>query len=314
MVRCIDTHCHYNLEPLFSGQTSHFSLKTDDPILHANWQTHWQAASAKGVIGGIVVGADLESSKRAITINQQQARILPSVGIHPGVISEITAQFVTDNPHATADDVAGYLGEIFHVQMAVLADLATKPQVIAIGETGCDYFHFDEKTAFPDIQRHTQMAVFTEQIQLANTLGLPLIIHVRDRLATAYTDTLELIKKHFSFHTPFVLHCASGPLTYITAAVELGAFVGFDGNLTYKNNQDLLAILQAIPLDKVVAETDAPYLPPVPYRGKVCEPWMVTEVVNQLGKSATITSDQLLANTASLFGTPITTLLADQSS
>ncbi len=313
-MRCFDTHCHYNLEPLFSGQPSHFRIKPADPILTKNWQRHWETARQKGVLGGLVVGADLESSKRALKINTQEPHLLPTVGIHPGVVSEVVSHFLADQPEATGDELTEYLGEMFVAQIKILRSLAENSRVVAIGETGCDYFHFDTQTPFPDIQRAAQAQVFIAQIQLANELQLPLIIHVRDRMATAYTDALNLLKTHFAFISPFILHCVSGPIEYVKAAVALGGFIGFDGNLNYKNNHDLLALLEIAPIDRIVVETDAPYLPPIPYRGQVCEPWMVTEVAKHLLSVKNITEEQLLANTVALFGEPVKKLITDQSS
>lgn len=301
-MRCFDTHCHYNLEPLYSGEPSHFDLKPDSPLLQSHWSTHWQTAQEKGVRGGIVVGTDLTSSQKALAIHLKESQLLPSVGIHPGIITEAAIEFMQTYPEKTEIELETYLAEIFASQLLELKQLAQKPDVIAIGECGCDYFHFNDSTRYQSVVKKIQARVFADQIQIANEVDLPLIVHVRDKHTEAYSDVLALIKQTYAFKNSFVLHCASGPLTYIQQAITLGGYVGFDGNLTYKNNQDLLAILATTPVERVLLETDAPYLPPVPYRGQVCEPWMVIEVAKYLYQTKPITESQLLTNTKIFFG------------
>jgi Tat protein secretion system quality control protein TatD with DNase activity len=117
----IDTHCHYNLEPLYSGQADFFKIKSDDPILQKNWQTHWQKAQLLGVKQCIVVGPGLASSKKAIEIAQSTSNLYAAVGIHPERINKIK-------------DITEALQK--------LTKLVTQNKVVAIGETGLDYFIF----------------------------------------------------------------------------------------------------------------------------------------------------------------------------
>lgn len=267
----IDTHCHYNLEPIYG-----------------NWREQWSAAQQQGVTQTIVVGTDPESNARAVEIAAADANLFAALGLHPGYSDELLDQGTSFN--ITAD-------------LATLNTLAKTAHPIAIGETGLDYFHFNpaetEKNA---LKIKTQKEVFTAHIKLANELNLPLIVHVRDRGEAAYSETLELIKAHFAFQKPFILHCASGPLSYIQEAVALGAYVGFDGNLTYKKNQPLVDIFTITPPDRRLLETDAPFLPPEPYRGKPCDPWMITKTAEYVTTQLQADLAQIRTNTKTCLG------------
>lgn len=267
----IDTHCHYNLEPLYS-----------------NWPEHWQTAQKQGVTKTIVVGTEPKSSQWAVEIAATNPHLYASLGLHPGYYDHLIDQ-----------------GVVFDIEKDIteLKTLLTKPRVIAIGETGLDYFHFDPTTSEVNATKiKTQKQAFIAQIELANTTQLPLIVHVRDKGDAAYVETLELIKAHYAFHKPFILHCASGPLSYIQEAIALGAYLGFDGNLTYKKNQLLLDIFTLTPPDKRLLETDAPFLPPEPFRGKPCEPWMISKTAEYVQTKLQADLDQIYTNTQVCFG------------
>ena len=279
MVKVIDTHCHYNLEPLFSGKKSHFKLADDHPLLAMNWQDHWQKAQTKGVIGGVVAGADIDSSLRALAIAEKQPQLVAAIGIHPH--------------EAEKNSLADY--------QKFLTGLLPNEHIKAIGETGLDYFRLEKTTAAFAQTKQAQHALFELQIELAKQYSLPVIIHVRDDEETAYWETLAIIKKHHDPNLKFVLHCASGPKEYIKEASALGAYIGFDGNLSYKNTDDLKQILRLTPTDKILIETDAPYLPPQGYRGQVCEPWMVTEVATYISENFAINLDLIVENSRKFF-------------
>jgi TatD DNase family protein len=279
MVQVIDTHCHYNLEPLYSGQKSHFRLNDDEPILSMTWQQHWQNAQEKGVIGGVVVGANMESSLRAIEISSQQEKLVAAIGIHPH--------------EAETKSVVEY--EQF------LTGLLPNENIKAIGETGLDYFRLDKNTEDFKKTQQAQHALFELHIKIAKKYHLPLIVHVRDDQGLAYWETLEILKQHHSADLKFVLHCVSGPASYVQEALALGGYLGFDGNISYKNTDDLKKILKATPQDKILIETDAPYLPPQGYRGQICEPWMVTEVAKFITENFEVDLDQVLTNTKKFF-------------
>jgi TatD DNase family protein len=267
----IDTHCHYNLEPIYS-----------------QWQQHWSAAQKQGVTQTIVVGADPESNARAIEISTADPQLHAALGLHPGYYDALIDAGTTLD--TTSD-------------LRVLAELAKTAHPIAIGETGLDYFHFSPtETEKNDLKIKAQKEVFIAQIKLANELNLPLIIHVRDTVDAAYLETLNLIKTHYQFQKPFILHCASGPLSYIEEAIALGAYVGFDGNITYKKNQPLLDIFTMTPPERRLLETDAPFLPPVPYRGRPCDPWMISKTAEYVATQLQADLTQIEHNTQTCFG------------
>ncbi|MCC6711629.1 MAG: TatD family hydrolase [Candidatus Pacebacteria bacterium] len=279
MVQVIDTHCHYNMEPLYSGKKSHFRLNDDEPILSMTWQQHWHNAQQKEVGGGVVVGANMESSLKAVEIASLEPKLIAAIGIHPH--------------EAEAKPLAEY--EQF------LTKLLPNNNIKAIGETGLDYFRLNKNTSEFHQTKQAQHQLFALQIKLAKQQQLPLIIHVRDDQELAYWETLDILKQHHDADLKFVLHCVSGPTKYVEEALTLGAYLGFDGNISYKNTDDLKKILKATPQDKILIETDAPYLPPQGYRGQICEPWMVTEVAKFITENFEVDLDQVLTNTKKFF-------------
>jgi len=179
----IDTHCHYNLEPLYSGDPFCFKVKEDSQILQMNWKDHWRNAQEKGVNKSIIVGPGLASSLKAIEIANTDNNLYAAVGIHPERANKI-----------------------IDVEKAVLElkKLANNKSVVAIGEAGLDYFYLKTEDLNKIIEiKKRQKDLFISQIKLAQELNLPLILHVRDREELAYNETLDLIEKYWKFNITY---------------------------------------------------------------------------------------------------------------
>lgn len=281
----IDTHCHYNLEPLYSGDPFCFDVKEGDKVLQMKWQDHLQNAQENGVNKSIIVGPGLKSSQKAIEIAATDENLFASVGIHPE-----RANKIIDIDQA----------------MLELEKLATNKEVVAIGETGLDYFYLktDEENEI-EIIKLRQKDLFIGQIKLANKLNLPLILHVRDHSDGAYFETLDLIEKYWQFENALIFHCVSGPIPYIEKALALkNSYFGFDGNITFKKSdsiREIFAIVQKADSKKILLETDAPYLAPEPHRGKICEPKMITETASYLEKNLSASLAEIYQNSLDAF-------------
>ena len=251
----IDTHCHYNLEPLYES-----------------WQKHWKKAQENDIVGSVVVGTSAETSKRSIEISESQPGLFAAVGVHPSEISQLN--------------------------LGAIKELAKSDKVVAIGEIGLDYFRLkksDRET------RNQQRIGFRTQLELAVELNLPAIIHVRDQSKGAYWDVLDILKSTWKSGSPFILHCISGPAEYATEAIKLGAYIGVAGNVGYPNSGPIRELLAQVPKERILLETDAPFLPPQTHRGKTCEPWMIKETSWHLTHAIGITSEEIIANTTKIF-------------
>jgi TatD DNase family protein len=169
-----------------------------------------------------------------------------------------------------------------------LVDLAKKSRrVIAWGEIGLDY-HYDHSP------RDVQQSVFRRQLRIARELNLPVVIHSRE----ANDDTIKIIREELTgYERAGVLHCFGGSLQMAGAAIELGFYISFAGNLTFKKAEDLQAIARQLPLDRLLIETDCPYLTPVPFRGKRNEPARVVETAKFLAQLREQTVDSIAAQT-----------------
>lgn len=244
------------------------------PEIKDKWQEHWKKAQEKGVSGAVLVGTNIETSKEVLEMAQLDQNFYATVGVHPHDCDQL--------------------------DIKKLEKLAKNNKVVGIGEIGLDYYWLDKKDPKTEQIIEKQKEVFISQLKLANKLNLPISLHIRDKNKQAYDDALAVIKEHRPVNN-FVLHCVSGPVHYIEQMIELGAYFGFDGNVTYKNAENIREILRMVPKDKIVVETDAPYLPPVPYRGKVCEPWMVVVTTEYIKKEFKISRKTLLDNSKNLF-------------
>lgn len=261
MPEIFDTHCHYNMDPLYP-----------------QWQDHWRQAQEHGVTGSLIIGVDLESSRRGVEIAAQDPQLYAAVGLHPTDIDDSVHQNLTP-------------------AMAGMSQLiTTNPQVIAVGETGLDYYWLEDDQHKPT-KIAQQQATFAAHIELANHHQLPLVVHARDKGEQAYWDILELLKTEYRHHRPFILHCVSGPIAYIQAALELGGYIGLAGNSTYPKAEYLRDIIRMTPADRLLLETDAPFLPPQAYRGKTCEPWMISQTAEFLTTELNLDLTKILANT-----------------
>jgi len=215
-------------------------------------------AAALGITRIITIGCDLASSARAVAIAERFPGVYATVGWHPGQAETAPADF-----------------------RAELRTLAGHPKVVAIGECGLDHYRLPStregsgSTAKDDeLYQQKQVAVFLQQLEVAADLGMNCVIHER----AAFADTHALLRP-FSGRIRPVFHCFVGTPDSVRRVVELGGIVSFTGILTFKNAATVRESLAAAPADGFMFETDAPYLAPVPHRGKRCEPAHVADLV-----------------------------------
>ncbi|MBU0974937.1 TatD family hydrolase, partial [Patescibacteria group bacterium] len=195
-------------------------------------------------------------------------------------------------------------------------NVETKSKLVAIGEIGLDYYRLKNKGLKRDLVVEMQKKLFVSQLELAFQNDLVAIIHVRDqndRLENnAYNDVLNILKKVInetktSKKIKFVLHCASGSLTYIQEAIALGAYIGIAGNVTYDNAQKLREIIKITPSNRLLLETDAPYLVPksmqnlTKNQNQFCEPYMIKATANYLQQKMGLNLDIIRSNSNNLF-------------
>lgn len=335
----IDTHCHYNLDPLFSdGQTKEVSSDTTmiaglaavyaprpeekrrvgrpskqiqppprqfDNSLPLTWQKHWQKAQNFGVTRSIVVGTAEDTSHRALKIANQEKNLYAAIGLHPGEVQSWVQKKLTENPSYRYQLYLQQDSDVLTWWVPLL--LPQQKKVVAIGECGLDYFRLPENPKTQKMIRELQKMVLREHLRLANQFKLPIILHVRDTQLpesptpdTAYWDTLALLQENQP-QAGFVLHCVSGPKTYVKACLELGGYIGVAGNYTYASAQAIRELVALAPKNRILLETDAPFLPPKTFRGKPCEPWMITETADTLYQIAGLNPETVLASSISLF-------------
>lgn len=291
-MKIFDTHCHLNLEPLFSGRREYFATLPED-FAQKTWLDHWQTATQAGVVGAIIPSADLVSSHRALQIAAQNDNLWAAIGLHPsdGLSS------LANNQHYSPADLSSELA-------AALTDLEKliNHQPIAIGEIGLDYYSLPADHRDQAIK--VQQELFTAQLELANRYHLPIIIHSRDlkNSRQVYDDIWEILINHYQFDQPFLLHCYSGPIDYLAKAQQKNAYISLAGNLTYPSATDLVAAAQLVDRDHLLVETDAPFLPPQAYRGQINQPQFINQTAQFLTNLLKLDPDQLIINAGQAFG------------
>ncbi|MGC4099142.1 MAG: TatD family hydrolase [Nitrospira sp.] len=205
-------------------------------------------AREAGLEAFVTIGCDLATSQSAVALAEQYPFVYASIGVHPHEVKHIQ-----DDWYDT------------------FRRLAKTEKVVAYGEIGLD-FHYNHSSP------HEQRARFREQIQLARELRLPIIIHTRE----AQAETIATLKEEQASDIGGVFHCFSGDAWLAKEALDLGFYLSFSGILTFQNATALRDIAKTIPLDRVLIETDCPYLTPAPHRGKRNEPAYVSQVAKQL--------------------------------
>lgn len=224
--------------------------------------------SQNGVCGIINCGTDIDTSAFSVSLAEKYDFVYAAVGYHPESVNDKT---------------------VFDEQQ--MLKLISNKKTVAIGEIGLDYYW---DTTF----KQKQIEMFEKQLIFANEHSLPVIIHDRE----AHGDTLELIKKH---KPKGVLHCFSGSVEMAKEAANLGLYIGFGGVLTFKNSKKAVEVAEAIPLESILLETDAPYLAPEPNRGKLNRSDYIEFVAKKLADIKNIDYDevlnQTLKNTKKLF-------------
>lgn len=213
-----------------------------------------------GIESVVCVGYDMPSSEKAVELSQKYDSVYCAIGIHP---------------HDA--DKADY------AQYERLATLSSCPKVVAIGEIGLD-FHYDLSP------RALQKGAFCEQIELADTLGLPIVLHVRE----AYEETRRILFDMRGYiRCGLLLHCYSGSAEYVRIFNQLDAYYAFGGAITFANAKHNVEALKEVPLDRLVLETDCPYMTPVPFRGKINEPKYINLVADKAAQVLERTRDEI---------------------
>lgn len=221
----------------------------DVPAFDADRAEVWARAKEAGLTACIVPGIAVEDLPRVLALAETEPGLFAGVGIHPHECESWTPAVA-----------------------ARVRELAGHPKVVAIGEIGLDY-HYD----YP---KDRQKEAFAEQIRLAGELGLPIIVHDRE----AHGDVLEALKAGLSRESGGVMHCFSGSYEFALECVKLGMAISFAGSVTFKNAATLQDVAARLPLEHLLVETDAPYMTPVPHRGKRNEPAMVAHTAAKLAE------------------------------
>ena len=261
MYPLVDTHCHLDFPE--------FAHDLHDVI---------GRATAAGVDKIITVGTSLDSSRTAVQLATRYPNVFATVGLHPTSVTDGSLDLIDE-----------------------LRELARHPKVVAIGETGLDFFRLPEvnkrnviESAFGSITadgietelrrdslKAAQAAAFEQQLELAIELQKPVVIHQRD----SWNETLAIIKQ---YSARAVFHCFTGGVPELNEVLSLGHLVSFTGIVTFKNAAHVREAAKAAPRDRLMVETDAPYLAPVPYRSKRCEPAYVRLTAEAIAKERNV--------------------------
>ncbi len=234
----------------------------DDEAFDADREALLASMPENGV--GLIVdpGCDLDTSRRAVEIAEQHPHVYAAVGWHP-------------------ENCAPYTRE----SLETLRAWAKNPKVVAIGEIGLDYYWAENPP------REFQQEVFRDQLALAQELGLPVIVHDRD----AHADFLAIFKEFAKLLVVF--HCFSGSVEIAQELIKRGWYLGFDGPLTYKNAKKTVEVAKIVPLDRVLLETDSPYMAPVPVRGTRNDSRNVFHIAAKFAKIRGMSTDEIIALT-----------------
>lgn len=248
----IDSHCHPQLEQYNDDREAMIRRSLDAGV------------------GMMVIGTTIEDSIVGTRLAEQYPHdpIWAAVGVHP-----------------TDSDIAD-------IHPAQLEALLGSPKVVAIGETGLDYFHVTD----PD-QQDMQSDVFEQHILLAKEKNLPLIIHCRDKVGVyeAYDHIAVLLRRHQ--YSQFVMHCFSGRWKEAEMFLDLGGMISFSGVITFPKSDEIQDVVRQVPAERYLIETDAPFLAPVPNRGKRNEPAYVQHVAEMVAKLRNETVDDVALQT-----------------
>ncbi len=208
----------------------------------------------------LAVGYDLDSSKEELALAGRYGFVYAAAGIHPE-----------------------YADKAGKEQINGIDKLLYDKKVVALGEIGLDYH-------YPEPEKAIQREVFERQLLLAEKRGLPVIIHSRDACA----DTLELLRK---YKPRGVMHCFSGSAETAREVVELGMYIGFTGVLTFKNAKKAVMSCAAVPLDRLLLETDCPYMAPVPHRGERCDSSMIRFTAEKMAEIKGVSAEEIISIT-----------------
>ena len=234
----------------------------DDAAFEEDRDELLAAFPQSGVVGVVNAASDLDSAHRSLALAEQYPFLYAAVGIHPEAANTYTPAI-----------------------LPLLESLAAHPRAVAIGEIGLDY-HWENNPP-----REVQKACFEAHLALAVRLSLPVIVHDRD----AHEDTLALLKQ---YRPQGVLHCFSGSVEMMQDVVALGMYIGLGGATTFKNARRPLEVAAAVPADRLVVETDAPYMAPVPYRGHRCDSRMISHTAQAIAAVRGVSAETLLQQTA----------------
>jgi TatD DNase family protein len=256
---------------------NHTHLEIADGALPLDVHEHLERAASVGVAGAVQVGTDVATSRWSADVADREPRLLAAVALHPNEAPELEASGALDDA------------------LAVIDELAARPRVRAIGETGLDFYRTDEAG------RPAQFRAFEAHIDIAKRHGLALQIHDRDA-----HDVVVATLRRVTAPERTVFHCFSGDESLARLAADEGWYCSFAGNITFKNAENLRDALRVLPADRILVETDAPYLTPAPLRGRPNAPYLVPHTARFMAEVRGVDLDefcaQLASNTVAVYG------------
>jgi TatD DNase family protein len=238
----------------------------DFPELAADLPAVLQAMAANRVTHALCISVNLPAMPAVVRLAADHAQLYATVGVHPDV---------EDTPEPSADE---------------LVTMAAQPKVVAIGETGLDYYRLSGDLSW---QRNR----FRTHIRAARACRKPLVIHTR----AAAEDTLAIMREERAGEAGGVMHCFTESWEVAAGALELGFHISFSGIVTFKNAQALKEVARRVPLERMLIETDSPYLAPVPFRGKTNQPAYVRYVAEEIARLRGLAVDEVAAATSENF-------------
>jgi len=256
---------------------NHTHLEIEDGVSSLDFREQLDRASSVGVRGVVQVGTDLETSRWSAEVAAHEPRVLAAVALHPNEAPELAEKGLLDE------------------HLAGIAELAARPRVRAIGETGLDFFRTGEDG------RAAQIRSFEAHIAIAKEHDLALQIHDRD----AHEDVLRVLRR-VGPPERTVFHCFSGDAEFAKQVADAGWYLSFAGTVTFKNAGSLREALDVIPRARILIETDAPYLTPTPWRGRPNSSYLIPHTLRfmaeHLGTDASMLAAQISSNTELVYG------------